>query len=150
MLCCRSLWIHLFWNILGFRGLNVCIFPGQGSFQPLSLWISFLSLSWDELHIWWLTWCIPQFHLLTLFFLYFCSSKWMNSTFLSLSLLILSSTWFSLFILSFEFLLSVIIFFSSMICLVPSYIFSLLTFLHGSHTVLLASVSIFITIILSC
>ena len=113
---------------------------------PFSLSLS--PLPRDELHICWLTWCIPQFHLLTFFF--FWSSKWMNSTFLSLSLLILSSTWFSLLMLSIEFLPSLIIFFSSMICLVLSYIFSLLKFLCGSRTVLLASVSIFITIILNC
>lgn len=145
-----TFWVSRFWMSVSFSRsgkLSTTI-----SLNKLSIPFSLSPFPRDDLHIRWLTWCIPQFHLLALFsfFLYFCSSKWMNSTFLIFRLLILSYTWFSLLMLSIEFLLSLIIFFSSMICLVLFYIFSLLKILHGSRTVLLASVSIFITIILSC
>ena len=52
-------------------------FPRSGklsttiSLNKLSIPFSLSPLPRDELHICWLTWCIPQFHLLTLFFFFF-------------------------------------------------------------------------------
>lgn len=97
-----SLWIILIWNS-GLPG-SECLFPSpdKGSFQPFVFLISFLHfLSFPSgtpiMHI---LVCLMVSHmslkLSSLFFVFVCLFLWMNSTALSSSLLILSSTRFSM------------------------------------------------------
>ena len=108
--------VQSIWGPLGLMDLYVHFFP---HFQPLLLYIHFLSLSLSPsgvpiMQILFLLMVSYKFHRLSsLFFIlfFFCSSDWINSNTLSL---ILSSAWSILILkLSIELYSSVIVFFSS-------------------------------------